>query len=249
MRAEYLDRYSRLSSPVHRLWTGVKLLAAVAVVVVVVSMPRNFWGGWAGLAAVAGFLVVVAAMSGIPWGFLLRRMLWLEPLAIGVALLSLLQVGGWQVFLWLMARSSLCLLTMLLLSNTAPYSELLRVMRRVKVPTMLVTTLALMYRYLFVMMDEAGRIKRARMSRTFSERGGGKSRRWRTAATVVSQLFIRVSERSERIFAAMCARGWGDGLSRDRKGATRSSALLSHGRSLTVAAQIVKDNSSGNEGR
>jgi energy-coupling factor transporter transmembrane protein EcfT len=27
-------------------------------------------------------------------------------------------------------------------------------------------------------------------------------------ATVISQLFIRSSERAERIYAAMCARGW-----------------------------------------
>ena len=181
------------------------MLVAVALVVVIVAMPRNWWEG---LAAVAAFLVIVAAMSRIPWGFLLRRMLLLELLVVGVAVLSLFQPNGVYVFLWLMARSSLCLLTMLLLSNTAPFSDLLRVMRRVKAPTMLVTTLALMYRYLFVMMDEVGRMKRARASRTFSEK---KSRRWRTAATVVSQLFIRVSERSERIFAAMCARGWRQG--------------------------------------
>ena len=153
----------------------------------------------------AVILVIIAAISRIPWGFLVRRMLWLELLVIGIAALSLFQPNGWYLALWLLARSTLCLLTMLLLSNTTPFSEILRVMRRVKVPAMLLTTLALMYRYLFVMLDEAGRMKRARESRTFSKK---KLRRWRTAATVVSQLFIRVSERSERIFAAMCARGW-----------------------------------------
>ena len=56
-----------------------------------------------------------------------------------------------------------------------------------------------------VMVDEAVRMKRARESRTFSRK---KRHVWRTAGTVVGQLFVRVSERSERIFAAMCARGW-----------------------------------------
>jgi len=62
-----------------------------------------------------------------------------------------------------------------------------------------------MYRYLFVLVDEAQRMKRARASRTFTVRRG---RSWRTLATVVSQLFIRASERAERIYGAMCARGW-----------------------------------------
>ena len=43
------------------------------------------------------------------------------------------------------------------------------------------------------------------MSRTFSSQ---QTWSWRTLAKVVSQLFIRSSERAERIYAAMCARGW-----------------------------------------
>ena len=202
MQAEYLDKYSRLTSPIHRLWPGAKLLTAVAFVVLIVTLPRD---DWMGVAWIAALLLIVAAISRIPPWFLIKRMLWLETLVLAVAVLTLFQPNGLQLFLWLVARSSLCLLTMLLLSNTTPFSELLRVMRRIKIPTMLITTLALMYRYLFVMMDEASRMKRARASRTFTEK---KSHRWRTAATVVGQLFVRVSERSERIFAAMCARGW-----------------------------------------
>jgi len=62
-----------------------------------------------------------------------------------------------------------------------------------------------MHRYLFVLMDESERMHRARASRTFTH-----TRRfqWHTLATVVAQLFIRASERAERIYDAMCARGW-----------------------------------------
>jgi cobalt/nickel transport system permease protein len=94
---------------------------------------------------------------------------------------------------------------MLLLANTTPFSDLLRVLKRLHVPALLVTTLALMYRYLFVLIDEAQRMKRARTSRTFSSK---RSWTWHMSATVISQLFIRASERAERIYDAMCARGW-----------------------------------------
>jgi cobalt/nickel transport system permease protein len=94
---------------------------------------------------------------------------------------------------------------MILLSSTTPFSALLDVMKRARVPDILVSTLALMYRYLFVLMDETQRMRRARASRTFrTERAW----RWRTLATVVGQLFVRSTERAERIYAAMAARGW-----------------------------------------
>jgi energy-coupling factor transporter transmembrane protein EcfT len=48
-------------------------------------------------------------------------------------------------------------------------------------------------------------MRRARNSRTFHR---GRRLRWQTLATVVGQLFVRSSERAERIYDAMCARGW-----------------------------------------
>ena len=201
MRQDFLDRYSRLNSPVHRLPAWVKLAIALSLVMAIVLLPpRPFW-----LAGAAVCLLAVAAISQIPWGFLARRMLLLEPFVLGVAVLALFQSGGWHLFLALVVRSTLCLSAMVLLANTTPFSDLLRVLKAARVPWLLVTTLSLMYRYLFVLVDETQRMKRARMSRTFAAQ-----RRWTwwVTATVISQLFIRASERAERIYAAMCARGW-----------------------------------------
>jgi cobalt/nickel transport system permease protein len=94
---------------------------------------------------------------------------------------------------------------MILLANTTPFAEILRVLRQLRVPDIFITTLALMYRYLFVLADEAERMKRARQSRTFTHR---RWLTWKTLATVIGQLFVRSTERAERIYAAMCARGW-----------------------------------------
>ncbi len=202
MSPDFLDRYCRLDSPVHRLPAGWKLVAALALVLTVVLLPpaHPLW-----LGGVAAGLVITAGLSRIPWMFLVRRLLLLEPLVIGVALLALFQPGGGRLFVFLVAKCTLCLLTMVLLANTTPFAELLRVLRGVRVPALLVTTLSLMHRYLFVLADEAQRMRRARLSRTFTAR---QARSWRTLATVVSQLFIRASERAERIYGAMCARGW-----------------------------------------
>jgi cobalt/nickel transport system permease protein len=202
MRHGFLDRYSHLDSPIHRLPAAVKLLSALACVLMILLLPLSRPILLAGMAAL---LLAVAAVSRIPRRYLLRRVVLLEPFVVGVALLALFRPGGWGLFLLLIARCTLCLLVMVLLSGTTPLSDLLRVLKTARMPALLVTTLALMYRYVFVLVDEAQRMQRARASRTFSSR---RTRTWRTLSTVVSQLFIRSSERAERIYAAMCARGW-----------------------------------------
>ena len=202
MRHDFLDRWSRLDSPIHRLPAGIKLLAALLIVVAIVALPRGWWDGFL---AVAVLLVGVAGVSRIPARFILWRLVTLEPLALGMAGLAFFQPDGARIFATLLAKTTLCLLTMILLSNTTSFSALLGVMRRARVPALLVSTLALMYRYLFVLTDEAQRMRRARLSRTFRP---GRWWTWRILATVVGQLFVRSTERAERIYAAMAARGW-----------------------------------------
>ena len=186
----------------HRLSAGFKLAAALALILTVVLWPR---GQGTALLAVAVFLVVLVFASRISWWFLLKRMLLLEPLVLGVAGLMLLQPDGLMRCALAMSRANLCLLVTLLLSQTTPATEMLRVLQRLRVPWLFISTLTLMHRYLFVLADEAERMRRARASRTFTPQ---RRFQWRTLATVVGQLFVRASERAERIYEAMCARGW-----------------------------------------
>lgn len=202
MRRDFLDRYSRLASPIHRAPAGLKLLLALILVIatVLVAMSQTLW-----FAGVAFILLVVAAYSRVPPSFLVKRMVLLEPFVLGVALLAIFQPNGGKVFTSIVIKSSLCLFTMVLLSNTTPFAELLRVLKRIGLPAILVTTLALMYRYLFVLMDETERLQRARKCRSFHR---DRARAWQSLGMVIGQLFVRSTERAERIYAAMCARGW-----------------------------------------
>jgi cobalt/nickel transport system permease protein len=202
MRANLFDRYSYSDSPIHRRPAALKMAVALAIVIATVVMPIGRWDGFVVIALV---LIGVAAVSRVPGTFILRRLVMLEPLALGVAGLTLFQPHGGRVFATLLAKTTLCLLTMILLSNTTPFSALLDVMKRARVPDILVSTLALTYRYLFVLVDEAQRMRRARASRTFRTQ---RMWTWRALATVIGQLFVRSTERAERIYAAMTARGW-----------------------------------------
>ncbi len=199
-------------SLVHRLSAGVKLLLAVGIILASAFLPveRAVW-----LGAPAGILVVAVVAARLAWWPLLKRILLLEPFVLGVALLALFSAGTagkpvtieerWVHFAFLVARCTIALLAMVLFTATTPFAGILRLFQRLHVPQLLVTTLALMHRYLFVLTDEAGRMRRARQSRTFSPRRG---LRWRTASTIIAQLFLRASDRADRMYDAMRARGW-----------------------------------------
>ena len=189
-------------SLVYRLPAALKLGVALVIIVATVLAPIQ-WRPW--FIGVAMLLVLTAGLSGLPLFFLFRRLLVLSPFVLGVVLVNAFQPAGRDRWLAVAVKSVLCLLTVILVSNTTPFSQILRVLKSIRVPALLITTLALMHRYLFVLMDESERMRRARASRTFTR---GRRFHWNTLATVVGQLFIRASERAERIYDAMCARGW-----------------------------------------
>jgi cobalt/nickel transport system permease protein len=75
----------------------------------------------------------------------------------------------------------------------------------------LVAITGFLYRYLFVLADEARRMLQAREARSGAPDGrGGGSVAWRAQVTgsMAGTLFLRSYERSERIYMAMLARGY-----------------------------------------
>lgn len=197
-----LSPYRHRASVIHRLRAPAKLLGATVCVLAAVLLPRSAWPAYAGIGA---GLLMVALLSLVPPWHLVRRLLLAEPFAVGIALLALLQDNGLQVFLAMVAKSTVCLFSIILLNSTTRFTDLLQVFRQLRVPALLVVTLALMHRYLFVLFEETGRLLRARRSRTFTT---GRLHAWRLMATIAAMLFVRTSERAERVYAAMCARGW-----------------------------------------
>jgi cobalt/nickel transport system permease protein len=188
--------------PLEHWPAGGKLAGAMILVLTVVLLPRT---ALTGLMIVGAVVAGLLAVSQIPLWHLVKRLLLLEPLVLGVAGLMLFQPGGAKIFAVVMFKANLCLLTTVLLANTTPFTELVRVLQRLRVPWLFVTTLTLMHRYLFVLADETERMRRARASRTFTR---GRRFQWQTLSSVVGQLFVRATERAERIYNAMCARGW-----------------------------------------
>ena len=189
------------ASPAARWPAALKVTGAIGLILVITLTPASA-PAW--FAAEASVLVLVLTLARVSVPALLRRLLLLSPFVAGAALAAAFSEHGadWKI---LALRSSLCLVTVILLAQTTTFSELLGVLRAARVPALLITTLALMHRYLFVLADESARMSRARAARTFTRHHRFA---WLTAASVVGQLFVRASARAERVYDAMCARGW-----------------------------------------
>ena len=120
--------------------------------------------------------------------------------------------NGLRDMLSIMAKSWLSVQAALLLAYTTPFTDLVGALRALRIPAIIVSIISFMYRYLAVLTDEAGRMSRARQSRSAEAPQGrsGGSFGWRAKVTgsMVGSLFIRSYERSERIYSAMLARGF-----------------------------------------
>lgn len=193
----------RRPNPLEGVPPALKLGVALVLIVGTVLLPRRPCLLYLGP---AGLLLLLWPLCRMPLGYALRRLLVAEFFVLGIAVLSLLApAAAAAVFLSALLKSNLCVLTMLLLTWTTPFQQILQVLRRLRLPSVMLSTLALMYRYLPVLSEESRRMQRARASRTFSRR---RRLAWQNLTAILGQLFVRSADRAERIYLAMCARGW-----------------------------------------
>lgn len=231
MHIHALDTYRAGQSLVHRLDARVKLVVAVLLILTAALLPERSWLAYGLLQAL---LVGVTLASRVGFGLVQRRAAVALPFTLaaltvvfvtpGRVLFSIPLPGGlWAVsdagllrFLSIIVRSYLSIQAAVLLAATTQFPALLQAMRAVGVPRTLVAIGSFLYRYLFVLADEAQRLLRAREARSAhppekrrARRPGG-SLSWRARVTggMAGSLFIRSYERSERIYTAMLARGY-----------------------------------------
>jgi cobalt/nickel transport system permease protein len=197
-----LETESRPSTLLHRASPRVKLVSAVAILTATALLPRRLTWHYLIPAVV---LLLLWPLCRMPVRYVWRRLLVLECFVAGLVLLSVLTPSAAPMVLSAVVKSNLCILTMLLLTWTTPFLDILQELRRLRFPPVMLSTLTLMYRYLPVLAEESRRMQRARASRTFSPK---RHLAWQSLSAIIGQLFIRSVARAERIYLAMCARGW-----------------------------------------
>lgn len=165
------------------------------------------------------FYVLKRAVLAFPFVLAALPLIFTTP---GSAFL-VLPLGGWSLtatlpglerFLSIAVKSWISVQAAIVLAASTSFPDLLVAMRAVGVPRLLVAIFGLMWRYLFVLVDEALRLLRARAARSGQSSnpqlkpGGSVTWRARVAGGMAGSLFLRAFERSDRIYMAMLSRGY-----------------------------------------
>jgi cobalt/nickel transport system permease protein len=208
---------------VHLLDPRAKILGFLGFVFLVVSTPAH--QVWA-LALHASVLVFLLGLSRLPVLFVLRKACVVLPfvflVAIFVPFFSEMGSGGYNlggirvsrsglVVLWnVVIKSTLGVLSIVILGCTTSFPELIAGFEGLKVPRLFTWILAFMYRYSFLLAEEYRRMRRAMEARNHALRW-----LWDAPmlAHVIGSLFLRSYNRAERVHVAMLSRGY-DGAMR-----------------------------------
>lgn len=112
-------------------------------------------------------------------------------------------------------KAWISMLAALMLTETTEVPDLLVAFQRLHTPRIFIMILSLMWRYLFVIREEALSLQHARASRSAASRDGNRNKRggsliWRASVTggMVGNLLLRSMERADRVYAAMLSRGY-----------------------------------------
>jgi cobalt/nickel transport system permease protein len=227
MHFDAFDRYHAKESFTHHLDPRVKVVCTVIFILSNALLPD---GAWLAFVLAWLFLLLANFLSQLGLGYTLKRSIVALPFAF-IAITVLFSIPGrtvldFQFLMWhasitdagllrfvsILIRSWLSVQMAILLVATTRFPDLIHALEHLRIPAILTTIIAFLYRYLFVLTDEVFRLLRARESRSAASTGkrvgGGVIWRAKVAGHMAGQLFLRSYERSDRIYQAMVARGY-----------------------------------------
>jgi len=237
MHHAHIDKFAYQDSCVHRLDSRIKFIIVLIFTAVVISLPVTSPSILA-CYAIGPFTILV--MGRIPIRFALKHILVVSPFVLILALSCPLydktpfttafgpftwQIStGWMRCFTILGKFIVTMLALIALVSTTRFNDLLTGLQRLGLPKLLTIQLGFLYRYIFILIDRAHHILRARAGRKL--RNLGAKVELKTAAAMLGSLLIRSLDTAEHINIAMQARGF------DRKWRTisklqiRSSDLL-----------------------
>ncbi len=209
-----VDQFATLDTPIHRVDPRAKVLATFVFLVCVVSFDKYTV---IPMLPFAIFPIVMATEGRIPLGWLGNRLLAAAPFALLVGVFNPLLdrtvvaqigsveiIGGWISYFSIVVRFLLTTAAALALIATTSFNGVCMALERLGVPDVFATQLLLLYRYVFVLAEQALTMGRARDLRSFGKRGTG----IKAFGQLLGTLLLRTYARAQRIYSAMLVRGF-----------------------------------------
>ncbi|MDD5772031.1 MAG: cobalt ECF transporter T component CbiQ [bacterium] len=210
----YLDYLSYKDTFIHRLDPRAKFIVTLVFIFMVISFPKHEISG---LIPFLIFPVILVALADIPIKIILKKLIVVSPFALMVGifnpmldrkiLISLFGIGisgGWISYLSIIIKFILTISSALILIATTSFPGICMAMENLGMPNIFILQLMFIYRYIFILGEEVVRTNNARELRSFGKKGY----EILTAGNILGSLLLRTIDRSERIYQAMCARGF-----------------------------------------
>ena len=217
----YFEKFANLNSPIHQ--TNPLLKFVIVFTFIIINMLFTHIICYFLLMVVIFGIMVVSRVSLKYYFF--RSLFFITVFAIIIALPLLFftpgqilvhwKIGTWNIFMTnegvlvassFVLRIWLSLMAIMTLIFTTPFTNLIRTLKRVRVPRIFLILLSLTYRYIFLFVDELTKMLHAKESRSF--RKIGFRRRIVILGNMMGTLLVRSIGKSERVYWAMLARGY-----------------------------------------
>jgi cobalt/nickel transport system permease protein len=226
-----IERDAGRSSFIHGIDARVKLIVSIAVIVAAVAYPYTtsvyrlgmLFGGIFVLLWAASRLSPLTYLKRffmiLPFGFFLivLQIFFKNPHYESFSPLFVLPLGitvyaeSVEFASILMVKFLICISFVILLSSTTPVHVLLRGARRLGFPSIMVLSLGMMIRYLFVFAGMYDRVCAALAAKHFHPLDATLPYHYRIRILgyTMGMFFIRSFEQGERTYACMLSRGYG----------------------------------------
>lgn len=233
MRHTSIASWGNQNTFIHRIDPRVKLILLLAFLISLALLRQP------SLVRLGSCLIVlacIAVLARLPIIRILRLSL-IGVLFVGLFSLMVYLAGDSRRAWYILAKSYLSALAVLITISTAPLPKLLCAARFFHIPSFLLEVTQLIYRYLFVLRSEA-----ARMQLAFSARAGKPGLRALQASSgMIAVLFGRSHQRAAMINQTMWARGFSGSIAPCDFAALTSSDVftLATGLALAIALQFA----------
>jgi cobalt/nickel transport system permease protein len=198
-----LEHWTRRAGPLHARDARAKILALLAFLIAVGTTPAAATLRIGAYAAVAIFVVI---MSRLPFTALLTRAAVVLPFSLTFAAVSW-GAGDHVRAIALLEKTYISAIAVLVIAGTTSLPALLRGFGSLGVPRVLTSVIQFLYRYLFVISEQAQHMRLAAACRAGRSKAD-RRKRLEAAAGASGVLFGRSYYRAEGIHRAMLARGY-----------------------------------------
>lgn len=210
----YLDELSQYPTVLNKFDPRVMVIITFAFIVFVVSFDKYEISG---LLPFSIYPIVLISLGNATYSDIFKRVILVAPFAFFIGIfnpfvdsipaisLSGITVSfGWISFLSIMIKFVLTVSVSLSLVSLFGFTAICKSLDKLGMPHVFVVQLMFLYRYIFVLGEEAIRMNRARLLRSTNNKNMG----FHTFTHLIGYLLLRTFNRAKRIYIAMVCRGF-----------------------------------------